>query len=738
MPSPRRPFLRVACLWATAAVAATTCGADPAAPPSVEELAKRVRQSVVVVTFEGREGTQQGLGTGFVIDAAGLIATNHHVIGEGRPIAIQLADGSRHPVTEITASDRGLDLAIVRIARPDKPLVPLPLGDSGSPPDGLPVVSIGNPLGLTFSVVSGVVSGTREIDGRRMLQLAMPIEPGNSGGPVVAPDGSVIGIVTIKSLVTSNLGFAVGIDDLKPLVARPNPVPMARWLSIGRLDPQSWQTLFGGSWRQRGGRIAVGGTGSGFGGRTLCLAREPAPPAPFAVEVDVKLDDEAGAAGLVFHADGGNRHYGFYATAGKLRCTRFDGPSVYDWHVLRELRTPHYRPGEWNRLQVRVEEGRFRCGVNGAIVTTIEDDGLPPGRVGLAKFRDTVAEFRLFRVRRADGASEGDEEAAQRRAALADRLPPLARITPDQLAAGDGDAAAAAELLRERAATLDRRAGELRLVAADLHTADVVRTLVARLDAGDLLRAALEVARLDDPDLDLEAYVRQVDRMAEDVADGLPHAADDDARLAALDRYLFADNGFHGSRADYDHPANSHLSRVIDDREGLPITLSILYIELARKLGVTVEGVGLPGHFVVRRPDGGGAGDLIDVFEAAAPMSRERAAARVREATGGPLMEEHLRSFDSRQIIRRVLRNLLGSADRTGDREAALRYLEALVAVDPEDGRDRGRLALVRYETGRRAAAVAALDRLLEHPAAGIDAEAIHGLRERFLADEPP
>lgn len=133
----------------------------------VPDLAKRVRGSVVVVTHEGRDGGRQGLGTGFVIDAAGLIATNLHVAGEGRPLEVALSDGSRHRVVEVTASDRTLDLAILRIEAPAQPLVPLTLGSSADLPDGLPIVTVGNPLGLTYSVVSGVVSGTREVEGTR-------------------------------------------------------------------------------------------------------------------------------------------------------------------------------------------------------------------------------------------------------------------------------------------------------------------------------------------------------------------------------------------------------------------------------------------------------------------------------------------------------------------------------------------------------------------------------------------
>src|SRR5438874_134377 len=86
---------------------------DPKADKAktVEHLAESARNSVVVIMFAGRDGKQQGLGTGFVLSKDGLIATNLHVIGEARPITVQLPDGTRHPVTAIHASDRALDLA---------------------------------------------------------------------------------------------------------------------------------------------------------------------------------------------------------------------------------------------------------------------------------------------------------------------------------------------------------------------------------------------------------------------------------------------------------------------------------------------------------------------------------------------------------------------------------------------------------------------------------------------------
>src|SRR5262249_53533875 len=131
----------------------------------------------------------------------------------------------------------------------------------------------------------------------------------------------------------------------------------------------------------------------------------------------------------------------------------------------------------------------------------------------------------------------------------------------------------------------------------------------------DLLHAALLIARLDNEELDLEAYRKEVDRLTRTVANQLPKNADEPARLKALNQFLFQERGFHGSRVDYYTRANSYLNEVIDDREGLPITLSVLYIEMARRLKVNVVGVALPGHFVVRHEPAKGVTQIIDVYD---------------------------------------------------------------------------------------------------------------------------
>lgn len=213
-----------------AADAAPAPATSPAELP-IEELTERVRKSVVVITSAGRDGRREGMGAGFVISADGKVVTNYHVIGEGRDVRVQLADGRQLDVLEVHASDRALDLAVLKVDAAD--LVPLEMGNSDQLKQGQSVIALGNPRGLSHSVVSGLVSGVREMEGRPMIQLAIPIEPGNSGGPLVDRQGRVQGIMTMKSLVTPNLGFALTINLLKPLLEKPNPIVISRWRTIG-------------------------------------------------------------------------------------------------------------------------------------------------------------------------------------------------------------------------------------------------------------------------------------------------------------------------------------------------------------------------------------------------------------------------------------------------------------------------------------------------------------------------
>lgn len=703
-------------------------------PLSAQQIAARYMKSVVVISHTGRDGRRRGIGSGFVVSPDGLIATNLHVIGEARPISIQLADGRRFQAKSVHASDANLDLAVVRIDAANLPA--LELGDSDRLAKGQPVVALGNPQGLEHSVVTGVVSGRRELDGKPMIQLAIPIEPGNSGGPLLDMFGRVHGLLTMKSLVTANLGFAVEVNALKSLLNKPNPVPIERWLTIGTLDPADWKPMLGARWRQRAGRILVEGLGQGFGGRSYCLATEPAPTRPYEVAVDVRLEDEDGAAGLIFSADG-DTHYGFYPSGSKLRLTRFDGPDVLSWTILHDNPSDHYVPGEWNSLKVRVEEDRMLCYVNGELVVESRDNRISGTGVGLAKFRDTSAEFRRFQVGKEVQIQRPSDELLAR---VTDHLPKIPVRGPvdhfiDEFEPLDPHTAQA---LNDRARMLERQAEQLRKLAIDVHRRQVCAELADTLRGGedsiDLAKAALLIARLDNPEVDVDAYLADLDRRAEEIRGRLDSSADDAARLAALNRYLFEENGFHGSRNDYYHRSNSYLNEVIDDREGLPITLSVLYLEIARRLDLPVRGVGLPGHFIVKYMPEKGPAQLIDVFDGGKPLTTEQAKAKVDEYTGLDWKDDYLNAVSKREIIVRMLHNLLGLARDQQDAQQMLGYVDALVAVKPNSQQERWMRAVLRYQTQRLHGAAEDVAWLLEHPIAGINEEQVRQLQR--LIDE--
>ena len=701
----------------------------PAVGPSiVQKLAAQAKPSIVVVTFSGRDGKQAGLGSGFVVSKDGLIATNLHVIGEARPISVQFADGKKFDVTEVHATEKATDLAVLRINAAN--LKPLELGDSDTLVPGQPVVAIGNPLGFKYSVVSGVVSEKREVDGKPMIQVAIPIERGNSGGPLLDHQGRVHGLMTLKSQVTDNLGFAVVVNALKPLLEKPNPIPIEQWTTIGALKKRDWKTV-GARWRQRAGRIFVDEKGAGFGGRSLCLSTIEQPEIPFEIEVAVKFSPDSGAAGLVFHSDGKDRHYGFYPSNGRLRLSRFNGPNVQTWQVLADVENKAYRQGDWNWLRVRIEKERLLCYVNDELAIESTDTGFRKGAVGLAKFRDTFAEFKQFSVGKELPSRIPDEKSLER------ILAAIAQVAADQPAGLDiveklaPEGAATSDVLRREAEMLEKRAQRLRELALSVQARRVQDEIakVVTADTVDLLRAALLIAKLDNEDLDVDAYLGEIADMVADIKEGLGKKADEAEKLAALNEFLFKKSGFHGSRTNYYHRSNSYLNEVIDDREGLPITLSVLYMEMARRLGLKVVGIGLPGHFVVRFEPKKGESQLLDPFENAKPLTAEEGDAYIRGGFRQPPSEEEFKAVQEmflqattpQAVLVRILTNLRGIAERDRDMDSILRYLSTALVIDPENIEARAMRIDIQIRTQRLRAAISDIDWMLEKRPEGMN-----------------
>ena len=230
----------------------------------------------------------------------------------------------------------------------------------------------------------------------------------------------------------------------------------------------------------------------------------------------------------------------------------------------------------------------------------------------------------------------------------------------------------------------------------------------------ELASACLQIAEDAYPGLDVDGYVGEIERFAKRLRARLaPDAAAED-RVIALNEFLFDDLGFSGNIDNYYDPRNSYLNEVLDRRIGIPITLSVLYMEIGRRIGLPFEGVSFPGHFLVRLPLRGGT-LVLDPFSGGVPQSegelRERLKRVIpREAAGGvPVAELPLDQFlepaSNRQILARVLRNLKGVYREKDSPERLLEVLNRMIIVAPDSAaelRDRG-LVYQRLECWRPA-----------------------------------
>ena len=199
--------------------------------PSIADVVASVTPSMVTIDTETtyqlfrRTYTQEGAGSGWIIDESGIIVTNNHVIEGADSIIITLYDGSTFFIDPNTiVSDPASDLAVIRIDADNLPAATI--GDSSELRVGDWVVAIGNPLGLGISAKEGIVSRlgvSLTVDGQTLndlIETSAAINPGNSGGPLVNMQGEVIGITSAKvsSVGVEGLGYAISIDEAMPII----------------------------------------------------------------------------------------------------------------------------------------------------------------------------------------------------------------------------------------------------------------------------------------------------------------------------------------------------------------------------------------------------------------------------------------------------------------------------------------------------------------------------------------
>ena len=235
-----------------------------------------------------------------------------------------------------------------------------------------------------------------------------------------------------------------------------------------------------------------------------------------------------------------------------------------------------------------------------------------------------------------------------------------------------------------------------------MYPADAILQLGALVDAPaadkaggdiDLALGALLIAATDDPGVDIEGSLSNLDRMAAAVVARIPAGAPPLEQLNAVTDLLFGVIGFAGNQDDYYDPRNSYLNCVLERRLGIPITLSLLCMEVGRRAGVPVLGIGMPGHFIIRHRDE--SGFFVDAFNGGLLLNQEECGALMRQAAGDAVRLEgrHLDPVTPREILARILRNLKAVYWEREEFDRCITAIGGLMAVlpdRPEEQRDRG------------------------------------------------
>lgn len=243
-----------------------------------------------------------------------------------------------------------------------------------------------------------------------------------------------------------------------------------------------------------------------------------------------------------------------------------------------------------------------------------------------------------------------------------------------------------------------------------------------------LVRIALEIARDAYPELDLEHYMRTIEHIAGRVRARCDSRSKPRKILGQINWALFVEDGYEGNRENYFDPRNSYLNEVIDRKKGIPISLSILYGAVAERLDLTLDGVNLPAHFMLRLAD---ASEplFIDAFHAGELLDLSGCEHRLLELTRSPIVLSDLRiaPCSPREIIARLLRNLKAIYLGTHDYLSALTIQRRLaaVALDPMEDRDLGMICL---QVERPGEAIDPLQAYLDAAPDADDRDAVSGL----------
>jgi regulator of sirC expression with transglutaminase-like and TPR domain len=215
----------------------------------------------------------------------------------------------------------------------------------------------------------------------------------------------------------------------------------------------------------------------------------------------------------------------------------------------------------------------------------------------------------------------------------------------------------------------------------------------------DLLRAALTYGRMEDPQLDIEHYAHRVEEFARRAEARIQDLDDPGQVVAALNEVLFKEEMFRGNTVDYYNPRNSFLHDVLDRRLGIPITLALVYMETARRVGFPLFGVGMPGHFLLKHYDVDGRSILIDAFERGSIVTEDDCRRKLDSIYSGQLalQPEFLLPVTRRQMLTRMLNNLRSIYLSQRDFRRAVQVVDLVLVIYPRSPEDVKQRAILRY-----------------------------------------
>lgn len=229
----------------------------------------------------------------------------------------------------------------------------------------------------------------------------------------------------------------------------------------------------------------------------------------------------------------------------------------------------------------------------------------------------------------------------------------------------------------------------------------------------DLAHAALLIGAESEPRIDVARWLARLDTLAAEVAPHVRAARDPAGQVRAVVRYLYDEYGLRGNKDAYYDPKNSQLHHVLGRGLGIPITLAVVIVEVARRAGLPLQGVGFPAHFLVRHRD---LDLFVDPFEPARLLGQDGCKELLERVTGGttPFQPELLRPATNREVLARMLRNLKAVHLQRGELDAALSAVERILLVLPDAADERRDRGLLRVALRRWAPALQDLEGYLE------------------------